>query len=277
MPMIVSTWLGLIGTQWVQYAIIKHYLSLKEVGLYSLASQVAGVVQQITIISSSLLLPHFSVLVANEQVEEIKILVGKAAPYGFIGFSLVLSGCVLLAGEGIPLIFGFGFSEAVPPLIVLMVATMGLALFNTFMPLVSAYGLTWVLTGITFVSAFVNFLSALLLVPRYGVNGAAIATVLGYGSAAAMMLAVVQNRLSVPILRLGLLGIPVLVVVLCASFLRGEYLYIVGIAGMVLTTYVLVHAFGLFERGDLTVLARANIPMIIKSGLMKVLPRKTNE
>jgi len=274
-PLIVSTWVGLIGTQWINYAIIKYYLSFSDLGLYSLASQVAGVAQQVTIISSSLLLPHFAVLVSRRQQEEIRRQVERVVPYGLLGFALLLSVGVLAAKVGLPLVFGPSFTGAVQPLILLLVASMGLALFNTFMPLISAYGETWVLTGITLASALVNLAGTLLLVPSYGINGAALATVLTYGSAAAFMLAVVQRRLGLPILRFAALGLPVVVVALCGALLDDLLgFYLAGLAGLVVSTYVLVVTFGLFGRGDMAELARMDMPVLVKSGLTKVFSAK---
>lgn len=272
-PLIVSTWVGLVSTQWIQYAIIKEYLPLPEIGLYSLASQVAGMVQQVTIISSTLLLPHFSMLVANQQNDEIRTLIEKLVPYGFMGFALLLSAGVLLAGAGIPLIFGPAFAGAVPPLSILLVATMALALFNTFMPLVSAYGDTWSLSRITLVSALVNLAGALLLIPRFGINGAAVATLLGHGTAAAMMLARVQSRLGLPVLRLAIMGLPVVLMVACAGALEGGPFYLAGVATMVLSSLALGRAFKLFGQEALRELMRLDMPMFIKSGL-KVLSEK---
>lgn len=269
-PLIVSTWVGIVGTQWIMYAIIKHYLPFSDLGLYSLASQIAGVVQQLTIISSSLLLPHFSVMVANQQQTEIKALIERVTPYWFLGFALVLSLCSLLAGAAIPLIFGTGFAGAVQPFVLLMIATMGLAFFNTFMPLVSAYGSTWVLTRITLGSAVVNLAAAVLFVPRYGITGAALATVLGYGTAAGMMLWVIQDRLRVPTLHFGLLGLPVVIVVLSAVWLNGILFYLAGLGGVIVSTLLLVGAIGLFTKEDLAVLATLDMPVGIKSGLIKV-------
>lgn len=274
LPLILSTWVGMMGTQWVNYAIIKHYLALSDLGLYSLANQVAGVVQQVTIISSSLLLPHFSVLVAGERHDEIRHLVERVVPYGLMGFSLFVSIGILLAGPGVPLIFGPAFTGSVAPLVILLVATMGLALFNTFMPLVSAHGMTWALTGITLVSALVNLLAALLLIPAYGVNGAAWATVLTYGSAAGLMLAVVEWRLKVPALRCAWLGLPVLVVVLCAALLDGAALYMAGLAGLGASIASLIVLFRLFRQDDLAVLAHLGKPAGIKTGLTKVFPAR---
>jgi len=273
-PMIISTWVIIFGAQWIDFAVIKHYRPFADLGLYSLASQVAGVVQQITIISSSLLLPHFSVLIERQQQSEIKTIVEKAMPYGFLGFSVLLSAMVLFAPVGIPVIFGPNFAGAVWPLTLLMVATMGLALFNTFSPLISAHGSNWSITGILLVSVSVNLIANLLLIPSYGINGAAVARALAYAIAAAMMLALIQNRFGVATLRYGVLGIPILMVVLSSMFFDGVYFYLVGLIGMIGSAYMLVSMFGLFCKDDLAVLARSNMPLFIKSGLTKVFAEK---
>jgi O-antigen/teichoic acid export membrane protein len=274
-PMIASTWIGIVGTQWIMYVIIKYYLPFSDLGLYSLASQIAGVVQQITIISSSLLLPHFSVMVANQQEAEIKALIERVTPYWFLGFSLALGVCSLLAGAAVPLIFGADFSGAVQPFLLLMMATMSLAFFNTFMPLVSAYGSTWVLTWITFGSAVANLAAALLFVPRYGITGAALATVLGCMTAAVMMLWVIQTRLRVATLHFATLSAPVLIVVLSAQWLHGIVFYAAGLGGLIVSTLVLIAAIGLFTKEDLAILASLDMPLGIKSGLSKVFSTRT--
>lgn len=245
-PLIFSTWAGLLGTPWIQYHIIKHYLSDSAVGFYSLASQVSGVVQQVSVIASVLLLPHFSVLVSHCDTVEIRRFVEKIAPYGFLGLALFLCVMLLLGGVGLVLVFGSGFAGATPSLNLLIAATMGLALFNTFMPLLTAYGLTRALTWITVCSSLITLVAAILLVPLIGILGAALATLLGYGSAAIMMMAVVQKRLGLPVFRLGLFAMPVLILLLCKLIGGGVYVYLVSGLVVGIVTVMLVHLFDLF-------------------------------
>lgn len=275
-PLIVSTWVGLIGTQWINYAIIKYYLSFSDLGLYSLASQVAGVAQQVTIISSSLLLPHFAVLVSRRQQEEIRRQVERVVPYGLLGFALLLSVGVLAAKVGLPLVFGPSFTGAVQPLILLLVASMGLALFNTFMPLISAYGGTWLLAGITLGSALVNLGAALVLVPRYGITGVAVATVLGYWTAAGLMLVAIGGLLGTALLRYVWLGAPVVAVAACVLALDGVYGYLAGLAAAGANAWLLASGLGLLGREALEVLDGKNLLVLIRSGLVRVFCQKTS-
>ena len=138
------------------------------------------------------------------------------------------------------------------------------------MPLLSAYGTTWILAGISLSSAFMNLAAALLLIPRYGIHGAALATVLAYGTAAALMLAIIQRRLGIGTLRFMMLGAPVILVVVFAVLWDGIYFYLGGFLSVVVSSYVLVRVFGLFGKEHLAVLAELNMPVSIKAGLIKV-------
>lgn len=275
-PLIVSTWAGLLGTHWVHFIIMKQFRPFDDLGLYSLAVQIAGAVQQLTIITSSLLLPHFSSMIAKSQEAEIKALTEKVLPYALVGFSLLLSACVLLAGRAIPVVFGDRFGGAAYPLILLMVATMALAIYNTFMPLVSAQGSTTVLTGITLISAGVNTATALWLIPEYGSNGAAASSIVGYWTAALFLAVIIQRRLGISALQCGVFGLPVLLTALCAWFLEGAYCYLAGLGAAAVSTYILVQRFGLFEHHDLSLLDHLDLPTFVKSGFHKVVSLRTN-
>jgi O-antigen/teichoic acid export membrane protein len=54
-PLLVSSWAGFFGTNWLDLVILKWYVPMASVGAYSLAFQLAAVVQQIAVIFSTLL------------------------------------------------------------------------------------------------------------------------------------------------------------------------------------------------------------------------------
>lgn len=248
-PLILSTWIGVFNSQWIDYVIIKHYRPLTDLGQYSLVIQMAGVVQQVTIILSSLLLPHFSVQVLGDRLAEIKTAVEGVITYGFLAFSILLCGLVLLSGIGIPLLFGHEFRGAVTPFVVISIASMGLALYNAFLPLVTAYGWTWMLTAILLACSCINVALDLVLVPRLGISGAAIATLCSYLTAAASILAVVEARLHIPVLHLGWFLVPVATVAGCSLIFEGWSYYLMGTVGMAVSLAVVIMAVGLAD-GD---------------------------
>ena len=257
-PLILSSWAALFGTSWFDFIVLKWYRPLTELGWYSLGTLLAGVLQQISIVFSTLLLPQFSIMVANGEIDRIAVLVKRVLPYWFLGTSVLFSVALLAASWLVPLVFGRAFEPSVAVLAVLMVGACALALFNAFSSLVSALGSTWALTGICVASGTVNVVMDLLLIPSYGVRGAAIATVLSYVTAAGLVLAYVQTRLQANVMSLPLLGLPVLIT--CVAFwqLTGPWLYFVAVSTAAVSVFVLIRTFDLF-RGEDTAFVRSRI------------------
>jgi O-antigen/teichoic acid export membrane protein len=250
LPLILSSWAGLFGTAWFDLLVIKRYRPLSELGLYSLGTMLAGVMQQITIIFSTLLLPQLSVMVANGEIDTIARLVDRLFPYWFLGTSILFSLVLLVGGPIVPLVFGRSFQPAVPVLAVLMVATCALAFFTAFSPVVSAFGSSWVLTSVGLVAGGVNVVMDLLLIPRYGIEGAAAASVFAYATAAVWVLRFAQGRLHTNTFGLSVLALPV-VIVSCAFFLLdGVRFYLFAVPGMAISVYWLIRRFQLFSRED---------------------------
>jgi O-antigen/teichoic acid export membrane protein len=102
LPLILSSWAGLFGTNWFDFVIIKWYRPVSDVGLYSLGTVLAGVVQQITIVFSTWLLPQFSMMVATGEHEQIRRLVDRVFPYWFLATSVMFATVVATASWVVP-------------------------------------------------------------------------------------------------------------------------------------------------------------------------------
>ena len=263
-PLLLSSWVGLFGTNWFDILIIKKYRPLSEVGLFSLGTVLAGVVQQVTIIFSTLLLPQLSVMVGNGELDKIRAFVDRLLPYWFLATGVMFTAVLLVADPLVPLIFGRAFAPAASVLAVLMVATSALALFNAFSPLMTAFGATWALTGIGLASGAVNVGMDLILIPSYGIRGAAFATVLAYGTSAMLVLAYVQRRLGQNVFRLALLMIPVLGACACFLFLETLPFYLAAIPIGAVSVFWLMRQFRLFRGDDAIFLAPWSVDALIR-------------
>lgn len=270
LPLIATTWLGLFGTQWIDYVMIKNYLSLSELGQYSLSYQIAGVVQQVTIIASTLLLPRYSIMVGTGQSDELRQIMGRIVPYWLLGFSAFLGIFLASVGVVIPIVFGREFTGSVPPLALLIVATVALVIFNTFTPLLTAHGATWAITGICLLSASVNLGMNLALIPRFGIIGAAAATVVAYAVSGGLVLIVVQARLRVQVGRYALFASPVVAVYLWSTLTEGVPFYMGATALLGTTVVGLIRVFRLFEQSDLSLFSDVDLPPWVRMGLLKM-------
>jgi O-antigen/teichoic acid export membrane protein len=261
-PVLLSTWAGLLGANWFDLMILRWYVPVSSIGVYSLATQLAGMVQQITVIFSTLALPSLSVMLVEGQDTRIKMFVERLLPYWLLGTSLLFSVVLIGARVGIPFVFGQSFGDAVPIFALLMVATSALALFNSFAPLIAAYGSMWALTGICLASALANVALDLLLIPPFGVVGSALATILAYGTSAVLVVTFVQRKLGGRVFRLGWLSAPVFVSCVCFAMLDGVWFYVGTPVAAAMTGGALVGAFRLFRGDDAAFLKDLRLPLL---------------
>src|SRR5688572_1083922 len=122
-PVLLSSWAGLFGANWFDLVILKWYVPMSSIGVYSLSTQLAGVVQQIAVIFSTLVLPSLSVMVADGQDARIRTFVERLLPYWLLGTSILFTIVLFGARVAVPLAFGQSFSDAAPLVALLMVAT----------------------------------------------------------------------------------------------------------------------------------------------------------
>jgi O-antigen/teichoic acid export membrane protein len=250
MPLLLSSWAGLFGTNWFDILILKRYRPLTDVGIYSLGTVLAAVVQQVTIIFSTLLLPQLSVMVGQGETAKIRLLVRRFLPYWFLATSVLFSLVVLAARPVVPLVFGAAFLPAASVLAVLMLAACALALFNALSPLMAAFGSTWALTGVALASGVVNVAMDFLLIPRYGIVGAAAATVVSYGTSAILVLSYAQRRLGENVFRVAWLVLPVALVSSGFFLLDPLRFYLVAVPAAALSVAWLMHHFRMFHSED---------------------------
>src|SRR5205823_473882 len=96
-------------------------------------------------------------------------------------------------------------------------------------------------------AAAINVLMDFVLVPAYGINGSALATVIAYGTGSALVLGLAQQRLGARVATLGLLTAPVVLVCLAFFGFGGLWFYAVAGTAALVTVVALSRAFGLFR------------------------------
>lgn len=194
LPLLVWSLAGFFGANWFDFLVIRRYRPISDVGLYSLGWQLSAVAQQITIVFSTLMLPRIATLLERDDAEAIRRFLQRGLPQWLLATSILFGALQLIIQRAVPLIFGDEFVGAVPVLGLLLVGSSAVALFNGLLPLVSADGSTWSLSGIAVASSGVNVALNFALVPRWGIEGAALGTAVAYAVSAVAVLWVVNAR-----------------------------------------------------------------------------------
>ncbi|MFC7076808.1 oligosaccharide flippase family protein [Haloarcula halophila] len=158
------------------------------------------------------LLHSTSELWAEGRLEELSALAAKATRYTLALTLIVALGIAALVDAFVPLYFGAEFVATGPIVLLLLPGAFGLAVARPIFAIGQGKGDLRILIVATGTAAVLNLVLNLLLIPPYGMRGAAVATSIGYGLM--VVLHVVSARrigfnpiADLRLVRLGLVGI----------------------------------------------------------------------
>jgi len=151
-------------------------------GHYKAALVVAEYLWLVPMALQSLLLHSGSRLWSQGKTDRIEQLTSDLTRYVFLATSLLAIGIYVLADRVVPLYFGAEFTATVEPLALLLPGVVGFALARPIYAVNKASGRLGLLVGALGVAAVFNLAANAVLIPRYGLSGAAVATSASYGS-----------------------------------------------------------------------------------------------
>lgn len=166
----------------VDVLMLEFFTSSDTVGYYKAALVVAEFLWFVPKSIQAVMIQSTADLWANDQIERINSLSSTVTRYTLLLSILLAIGIGALASDFIPLYFGSEFKPSVLPLLLLLPGTVGFAMARPILAITHAKGSMRILILATGTSAAINLLLNLLLIPPYGMAGAAVATSIGYGS-----------------------------------------------------------------------------------------------
>lgn len=165
----------------VDILLLRGIVGSQETGYYRAALSVAEFLWFAPIALQTVLLHSAADLWSAGDTSELNNLVSKATRYN-TSFTLLLAiGLATLAHEFIPIYYGVEFKPSINPLLLLLPGTIGFALARPIFAVGQGIGKMRLLILATGSAALVNFLLNMVLIPTYGMVGAAIATSISYG------------------------------------------------------------------------------------------------
>lgn len=155
------------------------YLSPKEVAVYHAASRTAAIVQFAMLALLAFTVPAFSALHAAGKREELKILFARVFHWT-LWVTLLIAITLMALSERIMGLFGPGFTEGTVVLLLLVVAQSLLSIQTPAVELLVVTGHQDITTLIYGASAALNILLNMILIPAFGIEGAAVGTALAW-------------------------------------------------------------------------------------------------
>ncbi len=166
----------------VDVVMLRTLVGDETTGFYKAALAMAEYVWIVPLALQVLLLHSSSALWSDDRHEEITSLATRVTRYSVLLVLLLAIGLTALADRVVPLYYGADFTVATLPLLLLLPGTVGFAAARPIQAISQGSGRIKILIVACGSAAVLNLGLNALLIPQFGMTGAAVATSVGYGS-----------------------------------------------------------------------------------------------
>jgi O-antigen/teichoic acid export membrane protein len=175
--------------------IVKYILGSEQTGYYSVAVNMAEMINVLPIIVGTILFPRLSAMSSDQQRWDFARLVAR-----WVGLTvLFIAGVVaLVAGPLVALLYGRSFLPAVPALAWLMPGIVMLSINTIYMNYFASTGMPLITVYSPGAAAVLNVLLNIKLIPFLGIVGASVSSTVAYGMMLAISLVYLTRLRSVP-------------------------------------------------------------------------------
>lgn len=195
LPLIPYSLIGYFSTNYLDAWFIVRYLSIAELGVYSVAYQLIGMSMQLPLLAGSLLMSLFITLQVGGRDDRVDRFMREVLPLLTLLWSMCCALVAEIGGYLLPLIFGPKFLATADLLWPLMAASaLACPVLIGYGPLANTIGATYVAAAGAGVAACVNVILNILLIPRFGLSGCAWATTGAYGTSMVVIALLMHRR-----------------------------------------------------------------------------------
>ncbi|QLD87136.1 flippase [Natronomonas halophila] len=166
----------------VDVVMVRTLVGDEATGYYKAALSLAEYIWIVPILLQTLLLHSSSNLWSEDKREQITELSGRITRYTALLVVLMAIGLATLADRVVPLYYGDPFTVATVPLLLLLPGAVGFAVARPLQAICQGSGELKTLIAAVSIAALLNVALNATLIPRFGMNGAAVATSIAYGS-----------------------------------------------------------------------------------------------
>jgi len=165
---------------WIDSFTIGYFKTVADVGIYNAAVPLAVLLQVIPSLFLQLFLPVIIKEYSRKNFDLIKKLTKQIGKWIFLLNIPILIIMILFPGAVINIFFGSGYIQAENSLRFLAIGLFFYSIFNISENLLSMIGKSKIVLLNLIISSILNISLNILLIPKYGISGAAFSTMLSY-------------------------------------------------------------------------------------------------
>jgi len=199
-PLFQSSWplFGVALTALVMQQAATIFLGIwgtaEEVGIFSIANRVANLLLFPLMAMISILAPKFAAMHRQGDLDGLKRLVRSSSRMLTL-FAVPMAIAVAISAEWILTIFGAEFKDGVIVLDILLIGVVMNAATGAVAELLMMSGFEKSVSRVVAISSLITVAIAMIMIPKYGLIGAAIATSIGMSTQNLLMVVVVKTRM----------------------------------------------------------------------------------
>jgi O-antigen/teichoic acid export membrane protein len=247
----------------VEPFLIKAYFDTASVGIYYVAFQVSMLCGTLLAPVSMLVFPSVTGLRTRGEEPITRRILQRLVPQGVFVINAALLVAMVAAEVGVQTAFGSAYAGALGPLLILLAAVAFQSVTVFFSPVMAAYDMTreaaWLNTAGGIVA---HLIPQLILIPVFGLYGAAASWVIWYICSAVVCLGLVERRLGLELRQVLL--IPVFTLLGSAALLYGDgpVAGAVAVGAIVAVGVVWARAWNVFSSDDAQLLEALGMPRL---------------
>jgi len=178
---------------------IGYFMTKTDVGVYSVAVMFAKLIWILPDSLQRITFPLISEYHAKKMSDSIHVVVDRCMKYSCLFLTLCSTFFIFFGMEIIDLIFGNEFENSYFPLITLLIGTLFYGITKSVGSIFASVGKVNLVYKIPLVSAVSNVMLNSMLIPLYGINGAAVATTVSLLVAVTLMIHFMENLIDIKI------------------------------------------------------------------------------
>ena len=171
----------------VDVVMLRALVGSESTGFYKAALALAEYLWIVPIVLQTVLLHSASALWSDDRTDRLTRLSSRITRYTVLIVVVMAIGLGTLADRFVPLYYGPEFLVATTPLLLLLPGAVGFAVARPLQAICQASGRMEVLIRAVGAAAALNLALNAVLIPAFGMAGAAVATSIGYGSMFVLM------------------------------------------------------------------------------------------
>lgn len=255
---------------WIDIIVIKKYMDISQVGIYSLSYRGMSVLQTIIISTITLLNPLIIGFFVEKREDLIVKFIKKIIPQGLLLWAYFLSLMIFLSFYLIPKIFGQNFFGSIMPFSILMIGLTLNFLSCFYSPILTTYELIKQSMGVNVLMALINLAGDFVLVPKIGINGAAVATSFSYSFGAIFSFYIANKRLQLKEWKQLLSVMPIFFSMFMLLFPNSVWVRTVVFIGITIGTLIFAKTFRVFSHDDVEMFKKINMPAFLYNLINKI-------